>query len=138
MRAWRRLQITVAVRNRRGGGGGCGRGPAVRGPTAGMRAAPAGPRRQGLARLLLRGAEELCAARGFRHICLHARLQDAPALALYAGAGYQEVQRDSVLVRLRGIMPRALLRKEVPPLAPHGVGVDAAVAGQARLAGQQH
>lgn len=70
-------------------------------------------RRQGIARLLLAACEELCAARGFRHIYLHARLGDEPALALYSSSGYTEVAADSWLVKLRSITPRSLMCKAV-------------------------
>ncbi|GAB4824066.1 hypothetical protein N2152v2_011112 [Parachlorella kessleri] len=70
-------------------------------------------RRQGIARLLLQASEELCAARGFREIYLHARLGDDPAVQLYESAGYALVDKDSFLVKLRGIQPRSLMSKEV-------------------------
>lgn len=76
--------------------------------------APAPPCRQGVARHLLDACEELCAAREFRHIYLHVRLGDDPAQELYESSGYEHVDKDSFLVKLRNIMPRGLMRKAVP------------------------
>ena len=68
-------------------------------------------RRQGYARLILKAAEALAVARGFPFIYLHARLGDEPAKQLYLSAGYEILQSDSYLVRLKGTTPRALMRK---------------------------
>ncbi len=71
-----------------------------------------------MARLLLHACEELCAARGFRRIYLHARLADEPAAQLYESSGYVTEDKDSFLVKLRGITPRALMYKEVAAAVP--------------------
>eukprot|EP00887_Chlorella_sp_A99_P004761 scaffold4.g4761.t1 len=71
-------------------------------------------RRQGHACRMLAAAEGLAARRGVAEVYLHARLADAPALALYASSGYEEVDRDSWLLKLWGLTPRALMRKRVP------------------------
>ncbi len=68
-------------------------------------------RRQGHARRMLATAEALSAARGFAAIYLHARLTDEAAQELYLSSGYEVVDQDSFLVKLRGITPRALMRK---------------------------
>lgn len=68
-------------------------------------------RRQGHARRMLAACEALAAARGAAELHLHARLGDQPALGLYESAGYEVVDSDSWLVKLRGQTPRALMRK---------------------------
>lgn len=71
-------------------------------------------RRQGHARLMLAAAEELVAARGFTSIWLHARLADAAAQQLYLSSGYGVVEQDNALLaKVRGITPRALMRKQL-------------------------
>ncbi len=71
-------------------------------------------RRQGYAKILLKACEELARGEGSRHLSLHARLSDEPAQQLYiASFGYGAVARDSFLAKLRGVTPRALLRKRI-------------------------
>ncbi|PRW58832.1 Acyl- N-acyltransferase [Chlorella sorokiniana] len=71
-------------------------------------------RRQGHARLMLAAAEALVAARGFTAIWLHARLADAAAQQLYLSSGYVVEQQDNALLaKVRGITPRALMRKQL-------------------------
>ena len=70
-------------------------------------------RRRGIARRMLAAAEALVAGRGVGEVCLHARLADEPARALYRSSGFETVEVDSWLVKLRGITPRALMRKQV-------------------------
>ena len=71
-------------------------------------------RRMGHARLMLAAAEALAAARGFPYIWLHVRLGDDVARVLYASSGYTVVEQDApLLARLRGITPRALMRKQL-------------------------
>lgn len=71
-------------------------------------------RRRGHARLMLAAAEALVAARGYDALWLHVRLADAAAQALYASSGYSVVERDnSLLAKVRGITPRALMRKQL-------------------------
>lgn len=71
-------------------------------------------RRQGHARLMLAAAEALAAARGFSTIWLHARLADAAAQQLYLSSGYAVVEQDNALLaKVRGITPRALMRKQL-------------------------
>jgi GNAT superfamily N-acetyltransferase len=70
-------------------------------------------RRQGHAARMLAACEALCAALGFARLYLHVRLGDGPARALYDAAGFAEVDADSWLVKVRGIVPRALMVKEV-------------------------
>ena len=71
-------------------------------------------RRQGHARLMLAAAEALVAARGFTSIWLHARLADAAAQQLYLSSGYGVVEQDNALLaKMRGITPRALMRKQL-------------------------
>ncbi len=71
-------------------------------------------RRQGHARLMLAAAEALVAARGFSSIWLHARLADAAAQQLYLSSGYAVMEQDNALLtKLRGITPRALMRKQL-------------------------
>lgn len=75
-------------------------------------------RRQGAARLMLAAAESLAAARGFSAVWLHVRLADEAARALYLSSGYEIVQKDTAMARLRGITPRALCRKAIAALPP--------------------
>lgn len=71
-------------------------------------------RRRGLARRMLAAAEALVASVGQREICLHARLADAPAQQLYLSSGFEVLSRDNALVaKVRGITPRALMRKRL-------------------------
>ncbi|KAL4425929.1 hypothetical protein ABPG75_009945 [Micractinium tetrahymenae] len=71
-------------------------------------------RRRGLARRMLAAAEALVASRGRRAIYLHARLADAPAQQLYLSSGFEVVDRDNALLaKVRGITPRALMRKQL-------------------------
>ncbi|KAI3438506.1 hypothetical protein D9Q98_000934 [Chlorella vulgaris] len=71
-------------------------------------------RRLGYGRHMLAAAEALAAARGFRHLYLHVRLADQVARQLYDSAAYEVVGEDVVLLaKLRGITPRALMRKEL-------------------------
>lgn len=70
-------------------------------------------RRQGVASHLLRVCETLTSAAGVQSLYLHVRLADDGARALYAARGFTQVGRDSVLVSLRGRMPRALMCKPV-------------------------
>lgn len=77
-------------------------------------------RRRGHARRAVAAAEVLAARLGFGSATLHVRLGDDAARLLYESGGWQEVEADSWLVKLRGITPRALLAKDlwverVPP-----------------------
>ena len=44
---------------------------------------------------------------------LHVRIGDEPARRLYEFAGYNVVKKDGIMVKLRGISPRALLEKRL-------------------------
>lgn len=70
-------------------------------------------RRQGVASQLLYVCEALTRDAGLQSLYLHVRLADDGARALYAARGFVQVAKDSVLVSLRGRMPRALMCKPV-------------------------
>ncbi|KAL4420978.1 hypothetical protein ABPG77_001297 [Micractinium sp. CCAP 211/92] len=71
-------------------------------------------RRRGLARKMLAAAEALVASAGQREIYLHVRLADAPAQQLYTSSGFEVLTRDNALLaKVRGITPRALMRKRL-------------------------
>lgn len=70
-------------------------------------------RRKGFARSILAACENLAQDRGFERLYLHVRLGDEAARTLYESSGYQEIDADSWLVKLRGRTPTALLKKEL-------------------------
>lgn len=69
--------------------------------------------RERIAREMLVACESICREAGFRELMLHARVADDAALALYSSCGYEEVARDSMMVSLQRIRPRALMRKRL-------------------------
>lgn len=73
-------------------------------------------RRQGVASHLLGVCEALTRDAGLQSLYLHVRLADEGARALYAARGFTQVDKDSMLVSLRGRMPRALMCKRVAAL----------------------
>lgn len=69
-------------------------------------------RRQGVARALLAACEGAAVAAGRREVWLHVREADAPARALYVGAGYQQVAKDSWMdTMMHKMRPRLLMRR---------------------------
>lgn len=70
-------------------------------------------RRLGLAKHILRCAEEYCKAHGKNTIYLHVRLGDEAARSLYDTNGYHEVAADSWLVKLQNRTPNALMCKHL-------------------------
>lgn len=61
---------------------------------------------------MLETCEKYMEAKGIaKSIQLHVRLGDEAATELYSRFGYETIQKDSFMVKLRGITPRALLRK---------------------------
>lgn len=62
---------------------------------------------------MLSSCEILARMLGFEFIYLHARLADEPAMLLYTSSGYENVDEDSWLVKLRNITPRRLMRKRL-------------------------
>lgn len=57
-------------------------------------------RRQGLAKHMLRCAEEYCTSQGHHRIYLHVRLGDEAARNLYLSCGYEEIQSDRYATNL--------------------------------------
>ncbi|GLC46478.1 hypothetical protein PLESTM_001879800 [Pleodorina starrii] len=74
-------------------------------------------RRRGVARVLLAACEDAARAAGRREVWLHVREADGAARALYDGAGYGTVTKDSWLDSMRhgGMRPRLLMRRELLP-----------------------
>lgn len=69
-------------------------------------------RRRGVARALLEEAERVARGLGLRYVALDTWADNRPALALYAGMGFQEISR----TRGRGVLPGGVsMMKELRP-----------------------
>lgn len=70
-------------------------------------------RRMGIARHMLKACETMSnrMAPHMRRICLHVRLTNTPASALYSSEGYNVLKEDSFLVRLQNRTPQRLMQK---------------------------
>lgn len=70
-------------------------------------------RRKGYARTMLAACEKIASSKGFTELYLHLRLVDAAARSLYESSGYNQLNADSWLIKLRGLTPSALMVKRL-------------------------